>query len=187
MHASDSAADISAALRTADAPSLVLAAPPGSRPRPGTLGKSAILEKTASLADRGGGPLDPDRLLVLQGVCLLWHDRWDDAHGIAQSREGERDFDALHAMLHRREGDFPNSAYWFRSAGKHPCYPLLEGRLASLPIGDMRDILAPKGKWSPAAFVAEVGKTGRGAPEPEVLIRVQAEEFRAFAEWLLRG
>lgn len=185
MDAFKSIHDFSEAVLTAGTPSLVLTAPPGSHPRPGTLEKNAILDKTASLADRNGAPLEPDRLLLLQGLSLLWHDCWDDAHDIAQSREGERDFDLLHAILHRREGDFANSGYWFRSAGKHPCYPILERRLASAPIGETRDILILSGKWSPAAFVAEVRKNTRGSSEPETLILVQAEEFHALAEWLL--
>ena len=185
MDASKSIRDFSVAVLTAGTPSLVLTAPPGSHPRPGVLDKNAILDKTASLADRNGAPLETERLLLLQGVSLLWHDRWDDAHEIAQSREGEPDFDLLHAILHRREGDFANSGYWFRSAGKHPCYPILERRLASAPIGETQDILLPLGKWSPAAFVAEVRRNARGSSEPETFIRVQAEEFHALAEWLL--
>ncbi|MDQ3000013.1 MAG: hypothetical protein M3Y08_01940 [Fibrobacterota bacterium] len=187
MEAPQSIEDFSGAILTAGTPSLVLTAPPGSHPRPGTLEKNTILDKTTSLADHNGAPLEPNRLLLLQGLSLLWHDRWDDAHDIAQSREGERDFDLLHAILHRREGDFANSDYWFRSVGKHPCYPILERRLASAPIGETRDILIPLGKWSPAAFVAEVRKNARGSSEPEPLIRVQAEEFHALAEWLLNA
>ena len=42
---------------------------------------------------------------------------WDDAHQIAQRHEGERVFDAIHALLHRIEGDRANAAYWDRRAG----------------------------------------------------------------------
>jgi hypothetical protein len=42
---------------------------------------------------------------------------WSAAHEIVQAREGERAFDAIHALLHRIEGDEANAAYWDRRAG----------------------------------------------------------------------
>ena len=50
----------------------------------------------------------------------LWHDangQWEQAHNIAQSREGEPPYDRLHAYLHRKEGDRFNASYWYRRAG----------------------------------------------------------------------
>jgi hypothetical protein len=159
--------------------------PPGLllRERPGVLGAAAVRSALSAAADQG---IDPARLLILEGLALLWHDRWEEAHGIAQSREGERDFDLLHAILHRREGDFANASYWFRGAGNHPCYALLEKSLgASLPQGGLRAALLPGGRWSPQGFVAAVRAGGKDAAEN--LERVQEEEFRAFAGWLASG
>ncbi|GGB99169.1 hypothetical protein [Dyadobacter sediminis] len=50
----------------------------------------------------------------------LWHDakgNWEAAHNIAQSKEGTRPYDRLHAYLHRVEGDNGNAGYWYRRAG----------------------------------------------------------------------
>ncbi len=50
----------------------------------------------------------------------LWHDakgEWEAAHNVAQSREGNRAYDHLHAYLHRAEGDSGNANYWYRRAG----------------------------------------------------------------------
>lgn len=50
----------------------------------------------------------------------LWYDAkndWESAHNIAQSKEGTRDYDRLHAYLHRVEGDTFNAGYWYRRAG----------------------------------------------------------------------
>lgn len=41
---------------------------------------------------------------------------WVAAHDIAQNHEGEPVFDAIHAFLHRIEGDIPNAGYWDRRA-----------------------------------------------------------------------
>ncbi len=43
---------------------------------------------------------------------------WAKAHVITQAHEGTPLFDAIHAFLHRIEGDVPNAAYWV-SAGGH--------------------------------------------------------------------
>ena len=154
----------------------------------------------------------PDKLNAFQGLALLWHDHWSLAHEIAQSREGRPDHDLLHAILHRREGDFANAGYWFRRAGKHACYPILERGLASADPERFRAPVDPGGgpaamparpapavpalpgmeggRWSPSVFLAAVqsrvesgeGETGGGSG---VLRRIQAEEFRAFALHLL--
>ena len=62
---------------------------------------------------------------VVQG---LWYDanaNWEQAHNIAQSREGEQTYDRLHAYLHRKEGDRFNANYWYRRAKA----PFFEGSL----------------------------------------------------------
>lgn len=53
-------------------------------------------------------------------LLALWHDangHWEQAHDIAQSREGEPPYDRLHAYLHRKEGDRFNANYWYRRTG----------------------------------------------------------------------
>ncbi len=52
-------------------------------------------------------------------LLALWYDannQWEQAHDIAQSREGELPYDRLHAYLHRKEGDRFNANYWYRRA-----------------------------------------------------------------------
>lgn len=164
------------------------ARPPALRmlPRPGTRDADAL---RAVIAAHGLPAAAPDAALrnrALEGLVLLWHDHWDAAHAIAQSREGESDFDFLHAMVHRREGDHGNAAYWFSGAGKHPGYRILAERLSVLPIPpDLRAGLVPGGAWSPTAFNEEVRRHAREeGPNVETLVMIQAEEFRAFA-WAL--
>lgn len=63
-------------------------------------------------------------------LTALWHEArgdWTAAHEIAQSREGTPDYDALHAYLHRVEGDAFNAGYWYRRARR----PRFDGPLES--------------------------------------------------------
>jgi hypothetical protein len=201
------------ALFSGDPPSLVLS-PPASVPASAAAGNrtpSGAGEVRKAVADLAARlPVRPatDRLRVLEGLALLWHDHWDAAHEIAQSREGDPDHDLLHAMLHRREGDFANAGYWFGGSGKHPCYSLLARRLASLsslsnlsgPSSLAADGLKAAGlqedRWSARIFLAAVRARTEGArggrapvspasPSEASLILIQAEEFRAFAAYLI--
>ncbi|MDB5239622.1 MAG: hypothetical protein JWP57_247 [Spirosoma sp.] len=62
----------------------------------------------------------PQPLVGIHPVLqALWYDangQWEQAHNIAQSREGELSYDRLHAYLHRKEGDQFNAGYWYRRA-----------------------------------------------------------------------
>lgn len=207
---------IIASLFSGEPPSLVLASGSAStgtssaRPlvRAGLLDGNAAREAAKRLAGR----IPPERLPVFQGLLCLWHDQWTLAHEAAQSREGEPDHDLLHAISHRREGDFANAGYWFRGAGKHACYRILERNLASADPGRFHsgvlgvpddpggagssagihgDIPGMEGgRWSHSAFLALVRKRVlSGEPESSAgsiaLRRIQAEEIRAFAAHLV--
>jgi hypothetical protein len=53
-------------------------------------------------------------------LVALWHEgrgNWDAAHSIAQDIDDATGA-AIHAYLHRKEGDLSNAAYWYRQAGR---------------------------------------------------------------------
>jgi hypothetical protein len=155
-----------------------------ARPRPGVLPARDIPSLLPAAVQANAARRA--RLNVAAGVLLLWHDHWDAAHKIAQTDEGERDHDLLHAIAHRREGDFSNSGYWFRGAGDHACFPGIAARAQTLiPEGHaLRGKLLPGGKWDPLAFVAAI-KKGLDGPEEPLLRAIQAGEMIAYYEWLI--
>lgn len=56
------------------------------------------------------------------GLLLLW-DHVDESHQISQTMEGQgtpRTADYWHGIMHRREPDAGNAAWWFRRVGSHP-------------------------------------------------------------------
>jgi hypothetical protein len=55
--------------------------------------------------------------IIYNALILIKEGKWDDAHEIAQSKEGHPDYDRLHAYLHRIEGDEWNARYWYRRIG----------------------------------------------------------------------
>jgi hypothetical protein len=61
-------------------------------------------------------------------LAALWWDAkgdWDRAHGCAQDQHDAAGA-AVHAYLHREEGDLGNAGYWYRRAGR----PVASGALA---------------------------------------------------------
>jgi hypothetical protein len=65
-----------------------------------------------------GADAPPEGLkLAVQG--LWWDARgdWDRAHRCAQDQDDTVGA-AVHAYLHRKEGDIPNARYWYARAGR---------------------------------------------------------------------
>lgn len=49
----------------------------------------------------------------LKALWQVAKGNWLRAHEIAQSREGDFDYDRIHAYLHRVEGDRFNAGWWY--------------------------------------------------------------------------
>ncbi|HEY3331274.1 MAG TPA: hypothetical protein VGK19_14695 [Capsulimonadaceae bacterium] len=61
--------------------------------------------------------MDRDISQLLKALDLLDAGSLDPAHKIAQRFEGDPLADTIHAIVHRREGDFSNSIYWWNRVG----------------------------------------------------------------------
>jgi hypothetical protein len=83
----------------------------------------------------------------------LWFyfDGFDNAHQLADSRENANGY-YWHAMVHRREGDPENAAYWFRKTRTHPIYQPLATEAANI-IREFPGAEFRVSKWDPYAFV----------------------------------
>ncbi len=146
--------------------------------RTNTLKKGEILSTNISQDDA--------KQAVAKGILLLWNDYWEEAHEIAQSDEGERDHDFLHVIVHRREPDLNNSAYWIRITGKHPSFGFIAERMEPLLAGNsLREKMLANGVWNPLAFNNAI-KRARKDADIAVLRALQAEEMIAFHDWLTR-
>lgn len=65
-----------------------------------------------------GGPLE--------SALWLYIDELDRSHKVSQGIE-DATGSFWHGIMHRREGDFSNSHYWFRKVGDHPAIPQVGG------------------------------------------------------------
>lgn len=79
----------------------------------------------------------PELSLALQGLWWDGKGDWNRAHQCAQEHD-DADSAAVHAYLHRKEGDLPNAAYWYRRAGRPPASGTLAAEWEGL-VGDLLD------------------------------------------------
>ncbi|MFN4895980.1 MAG: hypothetical protein ACK5HO_09335 [Pseudomonadota bacterium] len=56
---------------------------------------------------------------ALRALCLDRQNLWDQAHEAIQDEQDTMSA-AVHAYLHRKEGDIWNANYWYRQAGRKP-------------------------------------------------------------------
>lgn len=100
----------------------------------------------------------------LQAGIWLYVDDLHRSHTLSQGIAGPTGA-AWHAIMHRREGDFSNSKYWWRQAMNHPAFP-------------------DHGGHNPMSFVDEVA--GAKPETNEALVDRQRTEWLVLFEWCVR-
>jgi hypothetical protein len=129
----------------------------------------------------------------LSGLWLL-HDFLDESHKLSQEIDTP-DGSFWHAIMHRREGDFENSKYWFRRVGRHPVFGRLGQRVqivaadvadASASLGETR--LHGSGEWDPFAFVDLCEAVVRGrSRDSDLCLDIQQAEWELLFDHCYRG
>jgi len=155
----------------------------GPGPRKGVRAEAELRSELAKLTGMGPKPE------LVSSLILLWHDYLNAAHSIAQDAAGP-DGAFVHGIMHRREPDYGNAAYWFRRAGHHPAFPSLGSAVIALPaskeIDVLRSKLVPNAKWDPFAFIDAVAEAKRRPELAQPLRHIQKLETEALLNYLLQ-
>jgi hypothetical protein len=156
----------------------------GPGPRKGVQPRSALEEQLGPLLKSSA--LSDQRQQLIRALVLLWHDHLDPAHAIAQSIDTP-DGAFVHGIVHRREPDFSNAAYWFRRVGAHPAFARMAADTGMLLKSHAEPGLAKKlvdsGAWDPFAFLDECAAASNQPESVRRLLRqIQALEFGALLE-----
>lgn len=99
----------------------------------------------------------------LRSGLWLYVDQLDRSHDISQSLKNQTG-SFWHGIMHRREGDFGNSHYWFRLTGDHPAMNDIDG-------------------YDAHAFIDNAEAAHRGKGELESLIDLQRREWASLFQW----
>jgi len=108
-----------------------------------------------------------------------------------QLREMTATLSFWHAIMHRREGDFGNSQYWYAKCPEHPVFKSLGPRANDLihPLPADKSLLRLVANgWDPDAFVDLVRQVdGRpGDPRHELAVKLQQAEWGLLFEYCSR-
>jgi len=127
---------------------------------------------------------------VLSGLWL-WHDWLDESHTISQNIHTATG-SYWHAIMHRREGDFSNSKYWYAKCASHPVKKAIAPRAAEIVRGSkvaqlVSDVLL--GGFDPNALVDLAEDITRVGDDPrrETVIALQKAEWEALFELSVLG
>lgn len=132
-------------------------------------------------ADISGRPADRDMAACCRAGLWLAFGYLDESHEISQAvRTAEGSY--WHALMHRREPDHSNAAYWLRRVGAHPIHAELARAAAELGYGG-------KGPgWDAFAFNDACARhRGEGGAAEELLREVQRAEWQLLFAHCVRG
>lgn len=123
---------------------------------------------------------DPDAAMA---GLWLYFSCFEEAHKLVDNPHSpERTF--WHAIVHRREPDAGNAAYWFRQLGEHPLFKPLatEARdiLKRNPTAEFRI-----GQWDPFAFInfCERAREQPGSVQELVAMEIQRAEWQLLFDY----
>ena len=147
-------------------------------PNAGLAGEMARLLKVVDGLSVAG----PMRKCLRAGLWVLADDL-DRAHTICQAVETPHGA-AWHAVVHRREGDFWNSKYWWHRAegvAFAGLWPAVERHVPQPPT-ELSGLFRG-GRYEPAAFAGLVERRGRDKQLADALVMLQRLEWLTlFAE-----
>jgi hypothetical protein len=114
---------------------------------------------------------------LLKAGALWLYGFLDESHSIAQgidSAEGSY----WHALMHRSEGDFSNSKYWYRRVGCHAIFPELLNAARQLEVSSQSMLAAIHeiSDWDPFRLVDAMDQADRRETGDKALIQVIVQQ-----------
>jgi hypothetical protein len=97
---------------------------------------------------------------TLVSALWLYVDELDRSHVVSQGID-DTTGSFWHGIMHRREGDFSNSHYWFRKVGTHPAMAQISG-------------------YDPHQLIDDVEAAGA---DVEALVDLQRREWQTLFSW----
>jgi hypothetical protein len=140
----------------------------------------AELDERALFGTRGAR--GPSAVESLRGGLWLLHDFMDEAHGIVQDVETQG-CSYWHGIVHRREPDAGNAAYWFGRVGPHPIFEELGHEALAIAAGAAGlGGLVEGGRFRPRRFIELATATDHDDRTREALLAIARREWELLFE-----
>ena len=136
------------------------------------VGERPVPDPVRKAIEAAGGSLSKSALSGL----WLYFSALEESHRISQELDtAEGSF--WHGIMHRREPDPENAAYWFRRVGRHPIFPALAAAAPQIS-GEV---------WDPFAFIdyCEEARRRPGSDMEAEAMRIQLAEWRLLMQYCL--
>ena len=119
---------------------------------------------------------------LIRAALLYAYDGIDESHRIVQELvSGYASY--WHGMLHRREGDFENSRYWYRRTGRLGVFSEMHARASAVS-----PLMGRQDNWDPYLLVGQCEQARFGGDvDQKELVGLQKVEFDVMFEHLWRG
>ncbi len=116
----------------------------------------------------------------------LYFSCFDEAHSAAQELNTV-DGSFWHGILHRREPDPDNAAYWFGRVGRHPVFPALRDAAEKI-LSTHSVAFRIQSTWDPMAFIDfyEVARQQPGSEAEKVANMIQDAEWEILFDYCAR-
>jgi hypothetical protein len=174
----------------------------GDRCRPldaGRPDKSAGQALAAATVESAFGHVrvvDDDMARCCLAAVWLLHDFLDESHKISQNIDTPTG-SFWHGVMHRREGDFSNSKYWFARIGRHAALSTIGGHIQDLPVAGVAgpaaaqqtllSRIAPAAIYDPRAMTDACQAALRtGGEYLDLCRRVQQAEWESLFDYCYR-
>lgn len=150
-----------------------------------------VLQEVSSRDLIDGPVADPEEADALLAALWLRHDWLDESHKISQRIETPTG-SMWHAIMHRREGDFSNSKYWYRRTDGHHAMQTLAIRAGDVinPFPADKSVYRINAQgWNPFAFVDLVEQVHDKPTDPRhrLAVRLQEIEWQTLFEQCTRA
>jgi len=118
---------------------------------------------------------------LIRAGLLYAYDAIDESHRIVQDIANNQ-ASYWHGMLHRREGDFENSRYWFRRTGPLGVFAEMHARAS-----EVSPLMGRQENWDPYLLVGQCEQARFGGDvDQKELIALQRIEFEVMFDHLWR-